>query len=146
MGELVGIARKSKSRAPMEQIESVQVTQTAGVAGDYRGMRPKNRQVTVISADVWDRVCNELGADLPWTTRRANLLVRGVELPRRKGARLMVGGLALEIAMETGPCHRMDEQFQGLTAVLRPDWRGGVCCRVLNDSEIRVGDPVTVEG
>lgn len=146
MGELVGIARKSKSRAPMEEIERVRVTREAGIAGDYRGRRPKNRQVTVISADVWDRVCAELGAEIAWTTRRANLLVRGVELPRREGARLAVGGLELEVTMETGPCDRMDEQYQGLTAVLRPEWRGGVACRVLNDAEIRIGDPVTVEG
>ncbi len=146
MGELVAIARKSKSRAPMEEIERVRVTREAGIAGDYRGRRPKNRQVTVISADVWDRVCAELGAEIAWTTRRANLLVRGVELPRRKGARLTIGALALEVGMETAPCERMDEQHQGLTAALKPDWRGGVCCRVLGDAEIRIGDPVTVEG
>jgi MOSC domain-containing protein YiiM len=40
----------------------------------------------------------------------------------------------------------MDEQHQGLTAALQPDWRGGVACRVLNDAEIRIGDPVAVEG
>jgi MOSC domain-containing protein YiiM len=146
MGELAGIARKSKSRAPMEQVESVQVTQEAGVAGDCRGPRPKRRQVTVLSADVWDQVCAELGAEIAWTTRRANLLVRGVALPRREGARLTVGALELEVCMETGPCDRMDEQYQGLTALPKPDWRGGVCCRVLNDAEIRVGDPVLVEG
>ncbi len=145
MGELVGIARRSRSRVPMEQIDSVRVTQAGGIAGDYRGPRPRNRQVTVISADVWDRVCAELGAELAWTTRRANLLVRGVALPRREGAQLAVGALRLEVAMETGPCDRMDEQYQGLTALLRPDWRGGVACRVLNDAEIRIGDPVTVE-
>ena len=146
MGELVAIARKGMSRAPMEVIDSVEVTQEAGIAGDYRGRRPRNRQVTVISADVWAEVCAELGADIDWTTRRANLLVRGVELPKRKGARLTVGGLELEVGMETAPCERMDEQHQGLTAALKPDWRGGVCCRVLNDAEIRVGDPVTVAG
>ncbi len=146
MGELVGIARRGRSRAPMEQLDSVWVTEAAGIAGDARGPRPKNRQVTVISADIWDWVCAELGAEIAWTTRRANLLVRGVELPRREGARLAVGGLELEVTMETGPCDRMDEQYQGLTAVLRPEWRGGVACRVLNDAEIRVGDPVTVEG
>ncbi len=146
MGELVAIARKGQSRVSMDEIDSVEVTQDAGVAGDYCGRRPRNRQVTVLSADVWAQVCAELGADLAWTTRRANLLVRGVELPKRKGVRLTVGALELEVGMETAPCERMDEQHQGLTAALQPDWRGGVACRVLNDAEIRVGDPVTVAG
>ena len=130
----------------METLDSVAVTQEAGVAGDCYGRRPKRRQVTVVSADVWDQVCAELGAEVAWTTRRANLLVRGVELPKRAGVRLTIGALELQVGMETAPCERMDEQHQGLTAALQPDWRGGVACRVLNDAEIRVGDPVTVEG
>ena len=90
VGELVAIARKGQSRAPMEEIDSVRVTQEAGLEGDHCGRRPKNRQVTVISADVWAEVCAELGDEIAWTTRRANLLVRGVALPRREGARLTI--------------------------------------------------------
>jgi len=146
VGELVAIARKGQSRAPMEEIDSVQVTQEAGLEGDHCGRRPKNRQVTVISADVWAEVCAELGAEIAWTLRRANLLVRGVDLPRREGARLTIGALELQIGMETAPCDRMDEQHPGLTAALKPDWRGGVACRVLNDAEIRIGDAVAAEG
>jgi len=146
MGELVAIARKDKSGAPMDVIDSVEVTQENGIAGDHCGRRPKKRQVTVMSADVWADVCAELGAEIAWTTRRANLLVRGVELPRREGVKLTVGALELQVGMETAPCELMDEQHQGLRAALQPDWRGGVACRVLNDAEIRTGDPVTVEG
>ena len=145
MGELVAIARKEHSRAPMETLDSVAVTQEAGLDGDHCGRRPRNRQVTVLSADVWDQVCGELGTEIAWTTRRANLLVRGVELPKREGVRLTIGALELQVGMETAPCERMDEQCQGLTAALQPDWRGGVACRVLNDAEIKIGDPVTVE-
>jgi MOSC domain-containing protein YiiM len=146
VGELVAIARKGESRARMEEIDSVQVTLEVGLEGDHCGRRPKNRQVTVISADVWAEVCAELGAEIAWTLRRANLLVRGVDLPRREGARLTIGALELQIGMETAPCDRMDEQHPGLTAALKPDWRGGVACRVLNDAEIRIGDAVAAEG
>lgn len=146
MGELIGIARKARSRAPMEEIGEARVTRAAGIEGDYSGGRLRRRQVTVLSADVWAEVCAELAAEVPWTARRANLLVSGVELPRREGARLTVGALELEVGMETAPCERMDEGHPGLRRALKPDWRGGVSCRVLNDAEIRLGDPVTVEG
>ena len=145
MGKLVAIARKTAHRAPMEELGLVEVTQATGVAGDYRRGVPRKRQVTLLSAEVWAQVCAELGAELAWTTRRANLLVSGVELPRRAGDRITVGDLALEVCMETDPCERMDEQHQGLRAALTPDWRGGVACKVLSDVTIRVGDPVAVE-
>ncbi len=144
MGKLVGIARKDGTRVPMEEIETAKVTQGGGIDGDYGGGKLKKRQVTVLSADVWGEVCAELGAELPWTTRRANLLVSGVDLPKRDGVRITIGALELEVGMETAPCERMDEQHQGLTEALKPDWRGGLACRVLNDAEIRIGDPVTV--
>ena len=89
-------------------------------------------------------LCGELGAELPWTFRRANLLVDGVALPQDAGAKLTIGNLQLKVTLETAPCELMDAQHDGLTAALTPDWRGGVCCRVLNDAEVRLGDSVTV--
>ena len=127
----------------MQELESATVSAERGVADDFRG-RPGQRQVTLISADVWREVCDELGAELPWTTRRANLLVAGVDLPKAAGGVIEIGPVRLEVTMETDPCPRMDEQHEGLTAALVPDWRGGVCCRVLAGGDLAVGDPVRV--
>ncbi len=142
-GKLIGIARKGASRAPMEEIESVRITTAAGVEGDHRG-GSKERQVTVLSADVWRQVCREMQAELPWTMRRANFLVAGVELPREIGATLAIGGLELEVTEETAPCNRMEEQQPGLREALTADWRGGVCCRVLNDAAVALDDAVVI--
>ena len=38
----------------------------------------------------------------------------------------------------------MDAQHQGLTQALVPDWRGGVCCRVIADGRIKVGDKMMI--
>jgi len=39
----------------------------------------------------------------------------------------------------------MDEASPGLREALEPDWRGGVCCRVLKGGLIAVGDEVTLQ-
>lgn len=145
MGELLSIARKQHSRASMEEVSSARVTQSDGIEGDCRGGGSRKRQVTLLSSEAWTQVCTELDVKLPWTTRRANLLVVGVELPRRVGAQLSIGELRLEVGMETAPCAYMDEQHDGLRGALTPDWRGGVACRVLNDATIQVGDSVSVQ-
>ena len=142
-GELVGIARHAERHGPLECLDRVRVTKSAGLDGDCRG-RIRLRQVTVVAAEAWEAACRELDAELSWTLRRGNLLVKGVTLPRTPGARLEVGDLWLEVTGETAPCARMDEQFEGLRAALRPDWRGGNICRVLNDAEIRLGNAVRV--
>ncbi|MBC07525.1 MOSC domain-containing protein [Thalassospira sp.] len=140
--ELIGIARKARSRAPMESLDRVDVTTDLGVDGDYRG-KLRRRQVTILAEEDWQAACAELDRnDIPWTERRANLLVRGIALPRTKGSRLSIGNVIFEITGETDPCNRMDDVAMGLQDALMPDWRGGVTCRVIEGGTIAIGDPV----
>lgn len=144
MTRLVGIAIREKSRAPMQTLTEANVSTEKGVQGDFRG-KPGRRQVTVLSADVWRKVCTELKQDIPWLTRRANLLVEGYDFSAADvGKTITIGDLVLEICRETDPCPRMDEQVNGLTAALTPDWRGGVCCRVKKDGYIKLNDEIKI--
>lgn len=136
MAHLVAIARRSRSRAPMHLLTSAIVTPEAGVHGDSRG-KPGRRQVTVLTQEGWQAACDDLGLTLAWTMRRANLLISGLTLgAEHVGQRLKIGSVELQISYECDPCQRMDEQQPGLTAALTPDWRGGVCCRVLSGGEL----------
>ena len=143
VGKLVGIARRDTTRAPMETLDHADVSVTSGVASDFRGAS-KKRAVTVLAADVWKDVYAELGATIPWTTRRSNFLVDGIDLPRRAGDIITVGDVRLQVTQEVDPCFRMDEQWPGLKAALTPEWRGGVGCVVLQGGSVAVGDPVAV--
>ena len=144
MGRLVGIARREKKRASMELLETAEVSEQTGVANDFRG-KPGKRQVTVLSADVWRDICADIGEEIPWTMRRSNLLVEGIDLPQAAGSLLKIGNLTLRVMTEIDPCSRMDEQCQGLTESLRPDWRGGVGCSVLEGASVRLGDAVSID-
>jgi MOSC domain-containing protein YiiM len=140
-GELLGIARRSKPREPIETANEVLITIEAGVEGDCHGSEP-DRQVTVISADSWRDACQDLGMEVPWTKRRANLLLGGIDLRDTKGALILIGDVLLEIADENPPCRVMDIQQDGLRKALKPDWRAGVSCRVLTGGKIKLGDTV----
>lgn len=144
MGRLAGIARRDRKRAPMQTLEQAEISTASGVADDFRG-KPGPRQVTVISGAAWRAACAELEEDLPWTTRRANLLVEDIELPRTIGAVLRVGPVRLRITGEVDPCSRMEEQRQGLKAALQPNWRGGVSCTVIAGGPVSLGDEVDLE-
>jgi MOSC domain-containing protein YiiM len=87
------------------------------------------------------------GADgLVWSDRRANLLVSGIRLPREAGAVIAIGeSLRIEVRCECDPCSRMDALRPGLRAALEPDWRGGVCGRVISEGTIAIGDEVRIE-
>jgi len=141
MTRIIGIARKLKKRAPMETLGSVLVTLEKGVEGDFRG-KPGKRQITVLSQSAWDLACSEIGVELDWTNRRANILVDDINLKNSDGKLLEIGEVELLVTQETDPCERMEEVHTGLFATLAKDWRGGVCCRVIKPGEIRLGDKV----
>lgn len=143
MGRLTGIARREQKRAPMETLEQAEVSEQTGVAKDFRG-KPGKRTVTILSARAWREVCAELGQDIPWTARRANLLVDDIDLPNSEGACIEIGDVRLQVTMEVDPCFRMDEQVEGLTDALKPDWRGGVGCIVLQSGSVSIGDSVKI--
>lgn len=143
MGRLVGLARRDKKRAEMEILDDAEISEQTGVANDFRG-KPGKRQVTVISAEAWAAACEELGQEIPWTTRRANLLTEDIELPQRTGDVIEIAGVRLLVTMKVDPCSRMDEQFQGLRSALIPEWRGGVACTVLKGGPVCLGDSVSV--
>lgn len=144
MGSLVAIASREKVRTPMVEVRQAEVSLETGVARDARG-KPGDRQVTVVSREAWQRACQALGETVPWTLRRANLLVEGVELAETIGRRIRIGPVVLEVTEETEPCENMDRQHPGLRKALEPEWRGGVTCRIVEPGSISIGDPVALE-
>lgn len=142
-GKLVGIARAAELRAPLQEVAASNITVEAGIDGDARG-RKVDRQVTVLFRESWDDACRELGVALPWTTRRANLLVAGTAAPQAAGGKIRIGDVTLEIRHETDPCFLMEQAHAGLKAALTPKWRGGVCCKVVSGGRIAVGDAVSI--
>jgi MOSC domain-containing protein YiiM len=146
---LIGIARKAYRLAPMETLQSVKITCEGGVEGDHRGAKFPKRSVTILSLEAWHSALNDLSGitgppHLAWTVRRANLLVEGVQLPRARGAIIQIGPVILEVTDETNPCNRMEEAHAGLLSALTPDWRGGVCCKVIEAGDVALGASVQI--
>jgi MOSC domain-containing protein YiiM len=144
-GPVLGIARRAVKRGPMLPLDSVEISRSAGVAGDTRG-RPGARQVSVLSAAAWLEACAIAGTELPWLARRANLLIDGLDLRDSEGAVLRLGdGIELLVTGELDPCQRMDEAAPGLRLALTPDWRGGVTCRVQQGGRLALGAPAWLD-
>lgn len=145
MGRLIGIARATAVRDDMEELEEATISVEAGVDQDRRGAL-KGAQVTVLAREDWEAACEVVGVNLPWITRRANLYVESVDLPKLAGAVFNVGGVELIVRAETDPCSLMEKAQSGLRAALTPDWRGGIRCDVVKGGVVSLGDSATTGG
>lgn len=128
----------------MDAADTGELVEGKGLVGNAdQGGR---RQVTIIAAEAWADAEEELGASLDPSSRRANLLVRGIDLQESRGRVLAIGEARIHLLGETRPCPRMDEAHPGLMSALARDWRGGAFGQVVEGGAIRLGDPVSWDG
>lgn len=100
------------------------------------------RQVTLIEEEKWRDAMVELAAELDPSKRRANVMVRGIDLEKSRGRTLRLGDALVRIYGEVRPCYQMENAYRGLSKALDPHWRGGVFGEILEGGTIRVGDRV----
>jgi MOSC domain-containing protein YiiM len=108
-GILEAIRIKRAKRGPMDRVSVTELVVGRGICGNAN--QGSRRQVTIIDAAVWERLMTSLDARLEPSTRRANLLVRGIDLRNSRGRILQVGACRMRIYGETKPCERMEEEL-----------------------------------
>ena|SRR5688572_16646563 len=142
-GRIEELWSKRAHRGPMDSVREATLVPGQGMQGSVG--RSRRRQVTLLAREAWETATSAIGRDPGPVSRRANILVSGIDLAHTRGRVLVVGPCRLAIGGEVTPCERMDEAAPGLRAALQPDWRGGVFAQVLDGGVVRVGDPVTWE-
>ncbi len=143
MAELTAIGYRKIKSGPMFEVHNVKVTKAEGVTlGLPR--RASSRQITVLCEEQWQQACKALTIILPWTARRANLLICGIQFNAEHIGKVMhIGQLQLLITGETEPCFKMDLVHPGLCNALN-NFKAGVTCKVLNDADIQIGDSIHI--
>ncbi len=140
VGKVLALAVRTQRKGPMRELEQVRATADFGLDGDqpvkdFRG-------ITLLSQPQWEGVQAELNADMPWHTRRANLLTDVPRLGEWIGRTIRIGSVVVEITGETRPCGLMDELQPGLQTALKPECRAGVHGHIRESGSIRVGDEI----
>jgi MOSC domain-containing protein YiiM len=140
MGSIDAIWIKRARAGPMDPAQNAELIAGHGIAGNAN--QGGRRQVTLIEREAWEAMMAELSADLPTSTRRANLVVSSFPLIESRGRELRIGECVLRVTTETRPCELMDQFLPGLKSAMSPDWRGGASAEVVRGGTIAVGDRV----
>lgn len=102
-------------------------------------------QITLLDLGTWRHVCAELEADIDPGTRRANVVLQGIDLIESRGGGLRIGHAAIDIDIgaHTTPCEFKGAAHAGRSRALRPGWGGGAFGAIVSGGVVRVGDPAS---
>ncbi|MEA2165563.1 MAG: hypothetical protein QOK37_3690 [Thermoanaerobaculia bacterium] len=137
-GEVVAIWIKRSHRGVMDSVDDAEAIAGRGLVGNAD--QGRTRQVTIIDENAWNAASAETGAVVDPSKRRANFMLRGIDLAQSRGMHLRIGNCLVRILGETRPCERMEEAQAGLRKALDPDWRAGVFGEIVEGGPIRIGD------
>lgn len=140
VGHVLAIAIKTAEGGPMHETRAAEAEKDGGLVG---GVKPTpKRGLTFLASGAWKRICGELKIDIPWHTRRANVLIEAENIGNLIGKTIQFGHVIVDVLAETRPCDLMDQLQPGLKAALVPDVRAGVYGRVVSGGDFHVGDAV----
>ena len=137
-GEVVALWLKRFKGGPMDPVLFAEAVPGRGLAGNAN--QGGRRQITIIDEERWKEACDAIGVAVDPSARRANVMLRGVDLENTRGRLLRIGPCVVRIYNETRPCEQMEEARTGLRAALAVRWRGGVYGEIVEGGVIRAGD------
>lgn len=135
----------------MQPIEAVRAVPGMGLEGDrfwQAGVndarkRGLDREVTLIEAEAIEALVRDDGVAFDPSESRRNLVTRGVALNHLVGREFRVGGARFKGLRLCEPCSHLEKLTrEGVRQGLLH--RGGLRAQVLDEGQVRVGDPVVV--
>ena len=155
-GELTWIGLRPARKEDMVDVASTHAVAELGLEGDHRMTKTpgSGRQVTLISEEYLGQIRHFLSlagigesssnepSDLPKALRR-NLVIKGINLTALRYQRFSIGDAIFEAGAMCHPCVRM-ERALGVGAIAAIMGHGGLCLKVVQSGEIKVGDAVVL--
>jgi MOSC domain-containing protein YiiM len=138
MGEVARIWIKRFKGGPMDPVHEASAVEGRGLENNAN--QGGKRQITIIDEARWREAQDEVGVDVDPGARRANVMLRGIDLERTNGRLLRIGECVVRIYGETRPCEQMEDAQPGLRAALSPRWRAGAFGEIVTGGRVRVGD------
>jgi MOSC domain-containing protein YiiM len=128
-------------------VERVQARAGRGLEGNRyywaEGEAPPGRAVTLVAAEAMEAAASEGVLSIEPAATRRNVLTRGIDVNELVGKRFRIGDVECEGVELCEPCSHLESMTEpGVIKALVH--RAGLNADILNDGEIRVGDPVAL--
>ena len=146
MSEVYKIGISDNNNKPINEVISIDVLANQGVLGDrhFSKFNDPYNQLSLIESENIDYYNIKYGLNIPYIDFRRNIVTKGIQLNDLVGKKILVGDVELEGIDLCRPCKHLSETLGQENIIKEFLRRGGLRCKILTSSCIRVGDKISI--
>ena len=146
MSEVYKIGITIKNNQPINEVNSINVLANQGIVGDrhFNEFNDPYNQLSLIESENIDYYNIKYGLSIPYIDFRRNIITKGIQLNDLVGKKILVGKVELEGIDLCRPCKHLSEVLGQENIIKEFLRRGGLRCKILTSSCIRVGDKISI--
>ena len=146
MSEVYKIGITIKNNQPINEVNSINVLANQGIVGDrhFNEFNDPYNQLSLIESENIDYYNIKYGLNISYIDFRRNIVTKGIQLNDLVGKKILVGDVELEGIDLCRPCKHLSETLGQENIIKEFLRRGGLRCKILTSSCIRVGDKISI--
>ena len=146
MSEVYKIGISDNNNKPINEVISIDVLANQGVLGDrhFSKFNDPYNQLSLIESENIDYYNIKYGLNISYIDFRRNIVTKGIQLNDLVGKKILVGDVELEGIDLCRPCKHLSETLGQENIIKEFLRRGGLRCKILTSSCIRVGDKISI--
>ncbi len=146
MSEVYKIGISASNNKPISEAISIDVLANQGIVGDrhFKEFNDPYNQLSLIESENIDYYNIKYGLNIPYIDFRRNIVTKGIQLNELVEKKILVGNVELEGVDLCRPCKHLSEVLGQENIIKEFLRRGGLRCKILTSSSIKIGDKIRI--
>jgi|TARA_B110000238_G_C15973145_1_gene372666 MOSC domain-containing protein YiiM len=140
----IGIAKNNNQK--IEEVLSIDVLANKGIVGDrhFSEYNDPFNQLSLIESENIDHYNKKYNLKISYIDFRRNIITKGIKLNDLIDKKILIGDTQIEGIDLCRPCRHLEEKLNQNNIIKEFLRKGGLRCRILKSSSIKVGDLIKV--
>ena len=146
MPKVYKLGISTNNNQTISEVNSIKVLANQGIVGDrhFNEFNDPYNQLSLIESENIDYYNIKYGLNISYIDFRRNIVTKGIQLNDLVGKKILVGDVELEGIDLCRPCKHLSETLGQENIIKEFLRRGGLRCKILTSSCIRVGDKISI--
>ena len=146
MSEVFKIGITDKNNQQIKEVNSINVLADKGILGDrhFQEFNDPFNQLSLIESENIDYYNIKYGLNIPYKDFRRNIITKGIKLNDLVGKEFQIGKVKVEGIDLCRPCRHLCEVLHQDNIIKEFLRRGGLRCKILSSSSIKVGNKIKI--